>query len=88
MILPVRKNLGTNCPASKTEIMSAVANPATRCSGKRNAATISKTPVIRPGNNRRRAAGLYVADNAADDREQAKNNEINLRRFHLERAIW
>jgi hypothetical protein len=48
MTLPVRMNLGTNCVASKSEIMNAVANPIARCSGSRNAATSSSTPVIDP----------------------------------------
>jgi len=48
MTLPVRKSLGMNCAASKSEIMSAVANPTMRCSGNRNAATSNSTPVIEP----------------------------------------
>ncbi len=48
IILPVCKNFGTNCPARRREITSAVANPSPRCSGRRNAATSSNTPVIEP----------------------------------------
>ncbi len=46
--LPVRRNLGTNCAARRREMRNAVANPTTRCSGRRNAPTSSKTPVIQP----------------------------------------
>ena len=48
MTLPVRRNFGTNCAASKSETIIAVANPIVRCSGNRNAATSNNTPVIEP----------------------------------------
>src|SRR5262245_66515185 len=38
MTLPVRTNFGTNCAASKSEIMKAVANQIERCLGSRMAA--------------------------------------------------
>src|SRR4030095_5328553 len=48
MILPVRRNLGMNCPARRREMMNAVVSPTARCSERRNAPTSSNTPVIEP----------------------------------------
>ena len=48
MSAPVLKYLRIKYAASKSETISAVASPATRCSGMINAATSSKTPVIEP----------------------------------------
>jgi hypothetical protein len=42
-----------------------------------------QNPCDGAGNDRCRATSLDVTNNASGDREQAKNNEINLRRFHL-----
>ena len=48
IILPVRKNFGTNCAARTSETINAVVSPIARCCGRSEPAMSSKTPVIEP----------------------------------------
>jgi len=48
MILKVRKNFGTNCPANSSETTAAMINPAASCSGISQAAMKSSTPEMDP----------------------------------------